>query len=74
MLEWRATRYEDVRSAYVRWRSSVSTGEFEAALTVLGPLLVAFALALRITKVTGELVNAKDRAPRTLGKITTDDA
>jgi hypothetical protein len=29
--------------------------EFERGLTLLGPLLLAFALALRITKVTGEI-------------------
>ena len=58
MLEWRVKRYEEIRSAYSRWRSNVSIGDFEGALIVLGPLLIAFALALRITKVTGEIVHA----------------
>lgn len=62
-LEWLSTRYEEIRSAHVRWRSSIEIGEFEATLTVLGPLLIAFALALRITKVTGDIVNDRKKVP-----------
>jgi hypothetical protein len=38
-------------------------------MLVLGPLFLAFALALRVTKVSGELVNA---ARKEAAKPTTD--
>jgi hypothetical protein len=66
-LKWLATRYEEIRSAYSRWKSNMEIGAFEAALVVLGPLLIAFALALRITKITGDIVNAnKDAANKSI--------
>jgi hypothetical protein len=57
-----ARRYRDQRN---RWLSLVETGRrsrAEEAFVAAGPLLIALALALRVTKVTGEIKNAREKA------------
>jgi hypothetical protein len=61
MLRSSAQSYENIRRDVVRWRGQSKQGGAEDAFLVLGPLAIAFALALRITKVTGELANARRR-------------
>jgi len=62
MLKARADWYEDIRHDMARWKGAAIEGDFEGILLILGPLLIAFAVALRVTKVTGELKNAHRRA------------
>lgn len=57
-----AKEYEFQRQLYIRRKKSAEVSDLEAAIIMLGPLLVATALALRITKVTGEVRNAKRKA------------
>lgn len=57
-----AREYEVQRQLYIRRKKSADISDLEAAIIMLGPLLVAIALALRITKVTGEVRNAKRKA------------
>ena len=62
MLKARADWYEGIRQDMARWEAAATEGDFEGLLLILGPLLIAFAVALRVTKVTGELKNARRRA------------
>jgi hypothetical protein len=50
-------RLQQLRYAELVKSSEQSTGEL--VLSVLGPLLISFALALRVTKVSGEIKNAR---------------
>ncbi len=50
-------RQQQLRYAALVKSSEQSTGEL--VFSVLGPLLISFALALRITKVSGEIKNAR---------------
>jgi hypothetical protein len=54
-----AEQYREQQKRYEQFVSAGNLSLFEKGLTVLGPLLLAFALALRITKVTGDIRNAK---------------
>jgi hypothetical protein len=63
--------YRTADSEYHRTVVMATRGGSDLALTVISPILVAFALALRITKVTGEL--AEERA-RALKEAVTADA
>lgn len=53
--------YQNSLRQYKIFAAKNRVSEEEFLYVVLGPLLLAFALALRITKVTGEIFNAKQR-------------
>lgn len=57
-----AKEYEAQRELYVQRKRSAEVSDFEASITLLGPVLLCFALALRITKVSGEVRNAKRKS------------
>ncbi len=61
MLRSHEQWYEDIRRDVLRWRGQVEQGDLETTLVVVRPLAIAFAVALRITKVTGEIANARQR-------------
>jgi len=54
-----AASYEAQRQLYLQRKSSSEVSAVDNTVTMLGPLLVCFALALRVTKVTGEIANAR---------------
>lgn len=58
-----AEEYRHLQRQYAAFSESAQRMPIaEKLFTVMGPLLLAFALALRITKVTGELTNAQTKA------------
>jgi hypothetical protein len=57
-----AQQYRDQQKRYAEFSASLTRSDLEDSLTVLGPLLLASALALRITKVSGEIAVARRRA------------
>jgi hypothetical protein len=52
-------RLQQIRHADLT--STVKESEGEFVFEILGPLLLALALAVRITKVSGEIANARRR-------------
>ena len=56
-----AEAYGLQRERYIERRKSSERSISEELLSIIGPLVLAFALALRITKVSGELKNAKKK-------------
>jgi hypothetical protein len=53
--------YEREQRRYAMYRATSMPNKTENLMKVLGPLLLAFALALRITKVTGEVRNSHNK-------------
>lgn len=49
------SNYEKLRAEYMVLRKASTRTEIEMALFFISPILLCFALALRITKVTGEI-------------------
>jgi hypothetical protein len=56
-----AKEYSDNQLQYARLASHAKESTGDQIYQFLGPLLLALAVALRMTKVTGEIVNAKRR-------------
>lgn len=54
-LDSEVGRYESVETAIAKTTAAAGRSSGELTLSILSPLLLAIALALRITKVTGEL-------------------
>ena len=54
-LEDAVARYDRAHATVERLSLEADQSDAEAALSAIGPFLIAVALALRITKVTGEL-------------------
>jgi hypothetical protein len=54
-LEEAVARYNRAQATVERLSREADQSDFEATMTALAPFLIAIALALRITKVTGEL-------------------
>lgn len=54
-----AEDYRTNRNSYNERAIAAQMSLFDQLLTVLGPIVIAFALALRLTKVSGELANEK---------------
>jgi hypothetical protein len=54
-----AEAYRQQQKRYATFADSLRTSAAEEMFMVLGPLLLAFALALRITKVSGEIALAR---------------
>ena len=61
MLDDWAQQYQEQRAKYMNLVAASKQSGWELFMGLLGPLLLAFALALRITKVAGEVKNAKAR-------------
>ena len=59
MIETGAQMYRDQRDRYKGFVAASKPSSWEVIVNTFGPLLLAFALALRITKVSGEIKNAK---------------
>lgn len=59
MLDGLAARYRVRQARYSDLTAATKKSGWEFFVSIMGPLLIAFALALRITKVTGEIKNAK---------------
>jgi hypothetical protein len=57
-----ANEYRQYQQRYAALLQSTRQSTPELMFSVLGPLLIAFALALRITKVTGEIKNARAKS------------
>lgn len=57
-----AAGYAKEQVRYAELKSASEQTHLELLFTILGPLLIAFALALRITKVTGEITNARAKS------------
>jgi hypothetical protein len=62
MIEHWAQLYREQQGRYKAFLAASKQGGWELAISLIGPLLLAFALALRITKVSGEIKNAKAKA------------
>jgi hypothetical protein len=58
-VDYAAERYRQQQRSYAESLSAGKLSSAEETVTILGPLLLAFALALRITKVTGDIRNAR---------------
>jgi len=58
-VEYAAEQYRQQQRSYVESLSAGKLSSAEETIIVLGPLFLAFALALRITKVTGDIRNAR---------------
>jgi hypothetical protein len=56
-----ADEYAADQAAFAQYKETSKPSDAEDVLTVLSPLLIAFALALRITKVTGDIKNARNK-------------
>ena len=56
-----AEQYREQQKRYEEFVSAGNLSTGEEIITVFGPFLLAFALALRITKVTGDIRNAKSK-------------
>lgn len=56
-----ADEYDSKQKVYAKYEEGSKPSVGEDVLTVLSPLLIAFALALRITKVTGDIKNARQK-------------
>lgn len=54
--------YRVQQAKYAQLEESSKTSSWQTFYTVMGPLILSFALALRITKVSGELANAKSKS------------
>ena len=54
-----AQEYRVHQERYTQFKASLKESDSENIFKVIGPLILSFALALRITKVSGELTNAK---------------
>jgi hypothetical protein len=65
-----ADNYRTHQKTYAEFARSAAKAESDDALTIFGPLVLCFALALRITKVTGELVNARSKTGKGEAKPT----
>jgi hypothetical protein len=61
-IDTSAHAYRQQQARYARLLEDARRSESEWVWNVLGPLLIALALALRITKVTGEVRNARHKA------------
>lgn len=59
-LPYCVKKYEDARKVYKETESAIHRSEIEIVFFILGPFFLAIALALRITKVTGELMLKKN--------------
>jgi hypothetical protein len=59
MLDDWAQRYREQQTRYKALVAESKQTGWELLIGLIGPLLLAFALALRITKVSGEIKNAK---------------
>jgi hypothetical protein len=59
MVSDAADQYKQQQNRYDQFVASTVLTDAEEAMTVLGPFLLAFALALRFTKVTGDIRNLK---------------
>ena len=59
MLEGYAAMYRLQQKRYADLMAATKKSDWEFLANLIGPLLIAFALALRITKVSGEIKNAK---------------
>lgn len=57
-----AESYRVQQAKYAQFEESSKTSSWQEFYTVMGPLILSFALALRITKVSGELANAKSKS------------
>lgn len=57
-----AEEYRQQQRRYTDLVDATKTSTLESFVIILGPLLISFALALRITKVTGEIRNARAKA------------
>ena len=60
-LTRQADRYESQRRRYLEFDASRQAAPLEEGFTILGPFFLALALALRITKVSGEIRNVTTR-------------
>ena len=60
-LRFAVQHYNEIKSQYAELSSKATEGDADVLFKIMGPLLIAIALALRITKVTGELANAQRR-------------
>ncbi len=60
-LESYAQNYHDAQSRWSEFYDSSQKSGWETFFTILGPLLLSLALALRITKVSGELSNSNGK-------------
>lgn len=61
-LQQYAEEYEEQRRLVRERELSAQTSDIEALMMIFGPILLCFALALRMTKVTAEIKNEKDKA------------
>ena len=59
VIETWAGMYRDQRSRYMTLVAASKPTSTELTVNLFGPVVLAFALALRITKVSGEIKNAK---------------
>lgn len=57
-----AENYRVQQEKYAQLEDSLKASSWEKFYTVMGPLVLSIALALRITKVSGELANAKSKS------------
>ena len=57
-----AERYRAQQKRCAMFIEAAAPSQARLVYSVLGPLMLVFAVALRITKVTGEVKNARDRA------------
>lgn len=60
-VENAAEQYQQQQKRYAEFLSAGTLSSAEETITVLGPLLLAFALALRVTKVSGDIRNARSK-------------
>lgn len=61
-IESMASTYSQQQRRHAAFVEGSKRSENELVYVVLSPLLIAFALALRITKVSGEIANARRKA------------
>jgi hypothetical protein len=57
-LDQRLAQYKEDRERYLKAYNLTKKNSWESTLSYFAPFILCFALALRITKVTGELKNA----------------